>query len=84
MRPLGMTVAELGMIFFGIIGFLFMNAFSLKIAFLCLPIVGIIGVRKVKSMTRGFSFWSFLHWHTGLRYRLPKVFPHSAIRFYLP
>lgn len=78
------TVDEIVLLFVGIFGFLLLNSILLKLIFVLIGTVGVYFIKKFKKMATGFSLMSFLHWKFGLRFNLPKTWPESWKRYWLP
>ena len=56
-----------------------------------MKLIGVVGgaggvylLKRFKRINQGFSLRSFLHWHLGIRRGLPKDWPQSAYKWWLP
>lgn len=83
-RAMGLTVDEIVIGFASVFCFIFLKSIFLKFVFAAIGTLGLYLLKKFKKMATGFSLMSFLHWKLGIRYNLPKSWPESWKRYWLP
>ncbi|MBW8309195.1 MAG: type IV conjugative transfer system protein TraL [Candidatus Paracaedibacteraceae bacterium] len=83
-RIAGLTLDELFILIGSIFLFIVLETLFYKLFFLMMGTVGVFVLKRIKKIAIGFSLLSFLHWKYGVRLGLPKQFPESWKRFWLP
>lgn len=78
------TIDEILIGFSGLLLAVFMKSEILRILTFTITVAGLFLYKRFKKAVSGFSLLSFMHWHVGLRIGLPKAWPQSAERLYLP
>lgn len=81
---MGLTVDEIAIGFTCVMCFIFLKSMMLKMVFVVIGTLGIYLLKRFKKMATGFSLRSYLHWKLGIRYNLPKNWPESWKRYWLP
>lgn len=83
-RLMGLTVDEIAIGFFCMFCFIVLQSIVLKLFFGVTGTLGVYLLKKFKKLATGFSLMSFLHWKFGIRSNLPKTWPESWKRYWLP
>lgn len=81
---MGFTIDELLVLIICVMGAILAQSFFYKGVFILGSTVGVFTIKRFKKMASGFSLNSFLHWKFGIRLNLPRNWPESWKRFWLP
>lgn len=83
-RYFGFTVDEFAILAISVFGLMLAQSLVNKGLFALTGSAGVYGLKRFKKMSTGFSLYSFLHWQFGIRFGLPRNWPESWKRIWLP
>ena len=83
-RIFGFTIDEFIVLSICVLGTMLAHSLVNKGLFILIGTGGIYSLKRFKKMVSGFSLYSFLHWHFGIRLKLPKNWSESWKRIWLP
>jgi type IV conjugative transfer system protein TraL len=83
-RIFGLTMDEFAVVGICVLGTMVAHSLINKSFFVLVGTLGLYSLKKFKKLVLGFSLYSFLHWKLGIRFKLPKNWPESWKRIWLP